>query len=1064
MIDDTNSSLVFYPSNKTISIGDNNTNGINIATGGAAFATNTINLGNTNSLVNVPGLTTSSKTKLLTPNYAEDYWPDTAPFTIANAATPASKIGIWMYNNTKAVIQASTQGIGALPLTLNGVGGNVGIGTTNPLYTLDVSGTMNVNGNTKMNGSLEVQYKNPSYGSGNLTQEGDLTVTSGAEESNASIYFRTPHTSSAPATRAIISKGGGWSGAFSGGLHFCLSSITDNSTKVTVADSKMMITPTGYVGIGTTGPSTALEIQNSRACIGIRKKTFATGDVSVLGFNYGGGGGENESNDFPDSASQYGTMFGARIKAVALGPYGTQSDLHFQYKTNAQYAVLTDCQYTTSMILRPGGNVGIGTTTPAYTLDLNGTARIAETIGVGAAVTEKTIGVGVTNNYNHIIANPTSPNVEYVATMTTSSANQMNIDLPYAFRLNTTINIRITCRSNVSDMYFKICAFDAPYEDFYISTTLPTTLTTYDFSITNTMRGVKRLLIVVTSTGAATTKQFIYSKFSLLPTTGETYIPIDGYSLDVRNRTRIVANAPGSICNSTAGIGGLSDWQYNAPFRIEDTEYNWSDGIKGYLGIALKMGIFRDTGAGYIQVENPNTAARDLVMQTYGGNVGIGTVSPAYKLDVAGTSRLGDWGFTDANIKALGTIIPVTHLNMALYQDSAHTILNTTGFIAFRMNNGDLIRMTSTGDFGIGTTTPAYKLDVNGNVHCSGDLYVGNRNDDGNNSTGGGRIYFGGTYGDNDYFHSQIVARKHDSGEGSELLIYKGNDLSDRIRLKAFTIQFDTGSGTNDIASETIRMTINSSGYVGIGRTDPTYLLDVNGTSRLGDYVISSDRRIKTSIKEFDSTTALNLFRKFQTKTYQYKDKPKTQYGFIAQEIDEIFPAAVDKIADFVYNIYSKCPVSGDRITLDTSLLEYDANGELFPKLKLADSEVKILKMIDPYTIQIDKTLDESEVFVFGQQVDNFHTLHKDTLWTVAAAALQEVDKQLQDEVLKLQQEKQKTIALQQEVQTLQTKYETTVSKYDSLESKYDSLESKYETTVSKYEQLLQRILALEAK
>jgi hypothetical protein len=43
---------------------------------------------------------------------------------------------------------------------------------------------------------------------------------------------------------------------------------------------------------------------------------------------------------------------------------------------------------------------------------------------------------------------------------------------------------------------------------------------------------------------------------------------------------------------------------------------------------------------------------------------------------------------------------------------------------------------------------------------------------------------------------------------------------------------------------------------------------------------------------------------------------------------------------------------------------------------------------------------------VYGQEVNDFHTLNKDAIWTVATAALQEVDRQLQAE-------KQKTSALQ---------------------------------------------------
>jgi hypothetical protein len=42
-----------------------------------------------------------------------------------------------------------------------------------------------------------------------------------------------------------------------------------------------------------------------------------------------------------------------------------------------------------------------------------------------------------------------------------------------------------------------------------------------------------------------------------------------------------------------------------------------------------------------------------------------------------------------------------------------------------------------------------------------------------------------------------------------------------------------------------------------------------------------------------------------------------------------------------------------------------------------------------------------NQIFVYGQQVDDFTFLKKDAIWTVATAALQEVDRQLQNEKLR---------------------------------------------------------------
>ena len=65
---------------------------------------------------------------------------------------------------------------------------------------------------------------------------------------------------------------------------------------------------------------------------------------------------------------------------------------------------------------------------------------------------------------------------------------------------------------------------------------------------------------------------------------------------------------------------------------------------------------------------------------------------------------------------------------------------------------------------------------------------------------------------------------------------------------------------------------------------------------------------------------------------------------------------------------------------------------------------MSIKSIIDDKHIEIEPT-DEletnSEIFIYGQIVDNFHTMDKNYIFTIATAALQEVDKQLQAEKAK---------------------------------------------------------------
>ena len=69
---------------------------------------------------------------------------------------------------------------------------------------------------------------------------------------------------------------------------------------------------------------------------------------------------------------------------------------------------------------------------------------------------------------------------------------------------------------------------------------------------------------------------------------------------------------------------------------------------------------------------------------------------------------------------------------------------------------------------------------------------------------------------------------------------------------------------------------------------------------------------------------------------------------------------------------------------------------------------INIAEVVDEHTIRVEEdlskwtdTIEESvgeKIFVFGQRVDDFIYLKKEAIWTVATAALQEVDRQLQAE------------------------------------------------------------------
>ena len=117
---------------------------------------------------------------------------------------------------------------------------------------------------------------------------------------------------------------------------------------------------------------------------------------------------------------------------------------------------------------------------------------------------------------------------------------------------------------------------------------------------------------------------------------------------------------------------------------------------------------------------------------------------------------------------------------------------------------------------------------------------------------------------------------------------------------------FIVGNGSSDF-SRTNAMTVRSDGNVGLGSTSPIYQLELNTNSAAkpssSTWTISSDARLKTVDGNY--TKGLKDILKLNTITYHYKKDnarklpiDEMSYGFIAQEVQKIFPECVKENED----------------------------------------------------------------------------------------------------------------------------------------------------------------------
>ena len=190
-----------------------------------------------------------------------------------------------------------------------------------------------------------------------------------------------------------------------------------------------------------------------------------------------------------------------------------------------------------------------------------------------------------------------------------------------------------------------------------------------------------------------------------------------------------------------------------------------------------------------------------------GGNVGIGTTNPNYKLVVYGTGNANEIRSSDGTVTS------------QWYQDNGGlAIFGTTSNHPqiFRTNGSEKMRIGTNGNVGIGTTnildtlhvhTTALDI-VNGNA-IYGQTMAGIKITESQNTNASVGIWFG-------------TGTSHWSGISGQRSNYLSNWGTD---LRFYTHE----DATNDLTYTRERLRITSTGNVGIGTTNPLEKLDVRG-------------------------------------------------------------------------------------------------------------------------------------------------------------------------------------------------------------------------------------------
>ena len=193
--------------------------------------------------------------------------------------------------------------------------------------------------------------------------------------------------------------------------------------------------------------------------------------------------------------------------------------------------------------------------------------------------------------------------------------------------------------------------------------------------------------------------------------------------------------------------------------------------------------------------------------------------------------------------------------------------------------------------------------------------------------------------------------------------------------------------------------------------------------------LITSDRRIKENIREIDDGSSLEILRKLPCVKYEYIDKMDkgfaTAVGFIAQDVKKHIPLACSLSKEFIPNeLRTIVPVWEDisgqyKLIIDLSGTKYRFfchTGEKSEDIDLEnDGNGFIFK---------EKW---ENIFLYGEEVDDFHRINKEKIFSVAFSATQEIDRIQQQHVIEianikaeLQREKNKTIYFEDKIREIE--------------------------------------------
>jgi hypothetical protein len=832
------------------------------------------------------------------------------------------------------------------------MGGNVGIGTASPSEKLHMSGS----GNT----TLKIVSTNAS--------------SPGIELIRTSLNHSTHHDSSIFGDDAwtdwkiynngsILQFQAGYRTATSGN-HL--------STSPQTLTTAMSINQYGNVGIGTTTPYTKLQIGGQE-----NYPAYISNSEDALCVMHSTATSSTVLND-PQPCLILGRpgTSGQTQSSAAIFNIHRYEHNSVNARTQLSINLLHDGNATTNNVLvcRSNGNVGIGTTSPNCKLDVNGSIRGAYDSDTnsyfGRAFIGKITGLSDYTGFGHLDC--AAANTDYAVMQSANGETFINAKSGQTirFRIANSDQMRINSNGNVG-----------------IGTTSPQG----QLSLYQSGDNGGELWFGNSNINGSTSKNYGKISFNTYLGGGVPYRNIGhircvpygtNYGGDIIFHThndiyggddRMVIRGNGNVGIGTTSPDTMLHLKDDTTvLTLETTSGNVN---QSYVYISFKDSAGEKAWIGDGSGSNNAFyvyASRGQNIALMNGNVGIGTTSPEHNLQVAKVSPGNNITLSDALTSIVANVEPnygKYGLYFGVHASNGWSWIQTgrsgTSNLSPTGEQFNLILQPTAGNVGIGTTIPKSQLHIS-------------------------RPYSGST-------HYGLQVGRTDDWSSAEFSSVYTTIIYDAIDTVNNT---DAGGVWSNCGAGTMYLQYYSRGDIWMCKNGGNVKF---GSS--GSVVHSSDRRIKKNIVDVPDNLALQLVRDIPCRYYNYIDEKSNgsekTIGFIAQEVKEVFPMAVltnDKfiIPNEMRNLEN---ISWEEIQ-DGSNNKYKLTCDLQNvsgiKYELIgsndDNDKRHYEIIgnSDNTFTFEKKWDN--VFCYGNEIDDFHTIDKIKIFTLHHSAIQEID------------------------------------------------------------------------